>query len=83
MSDSFDDSGYISTVQDILDLAERLKRNHHPDDKILFTDSDFNQYSIGARFQVSCVGDVLGLDELETEENGEDYTEKCISFNVD
>ena len=72
----------ITTVQDILDLAESLKKYHHPDDKVVFADEDFNEYLFSSRYQCTSIGDALGLDEDTMEENGEDYNQKCLLITL-
>lgn len=74
--------GYISTVQDFLDLAKNLE-GIDPTEKIIFCDSDYNHYQISGIFVTTCIGDALGLGEEDMKENDEDYFEKCLSFNVE
>ena len=74
-------NGIISSVQDVLDLAEKLKCSN-PNQRVIFVDSDFNEYNICSEISLTCVGDALGRDYDEMVDNGEDYFEDCISIEV-
>lgn len=74
--------GYISTVKHFLDVAEKLKSSD-PDQKLVFVDSDYNEYRIGRNFSLEVVGEALNLDRETLEENEEDYDEDCIAFSIE
>ena len=74
-------NGIISTVQDVLDLAGKLKCSN-PNQRVVFVDSDFNEYNIVSEISLTCIGNALGRDYEEMADNGEDYFEDCISIEV-
>ena len=73
---------YISTVKHFLDVAEKLKSSD-PDQKLVFVDSDYNEYRISRNFSLDVVGEALNLDRGTLEENEEDYDEDCIAFSIE
>ena len=64
-------------------MVELEKANLDPDTKILFRDSDSNDYIVSRATIVPLV-DVLNYDS-EEDENGEEFNkeEKCIFFEVE
>ena len=76
------ETGYISMVQDILELAEKLKSSD-PNQRIIFADSDFNEYLINVKVDLTCVGEALNLDFDTMQENGGDYFEECVKFEIE
>lgn len=64
-------------------MVELEKANLDPDTKIIFGDSDSNEYIVSRATIVPLV-DVLNYDS-EEDENGEEFNkeEKCIFFEVE
>lgn len=71
----------ICTVKDILDLAERLKSSNL-DQKVIFVDSDFNQYFVNKQVKLEVIGEALKLDRETMEENDSNYDEDCIVLEI-
>lgn len=74
--------GYINTVQDLRDLVKNLE-GIDSTSKVVFVDTDYNQYQINLNFSSTCIGDALGLDHDDMVENGENYFEPCLNFEVE
>ena len=68
-------------------MVELEKANLDPDTKIIFGDSDLNEYIVVSRATIIPLVDVLNYDSEEVEdedENGEEFSkEKCIFFEVE
>ena len=64
-------------------MVELEKANLDPDTKIIFGDSDSNEYIV-SRVTIVPLVDVLNYDS-EEDENGEEFNkeEKCIFFEVE
>ena len=74
----------LKTYADLKKMMEELEeKNLDPDTKILFGDSDSNEYIVSRATIVPLV-DVLNYDS-EEDENGEEFNkeEKCIFFEVE
>ena len=73
----------LNTYADLKSMMEELeKANLDPDTKIIFGDSDSNEYIVSRATIVPLV-DVLNYDS-EEDENGEEFNkEKCIFFEVE
>ena len=65
-------------------MVELEKANLDPDTKIIFGDSDLNEYIVVSRATIVPLVDVLNYDS-EEDENGEEFNkeEKCIFFEVE
>ena len=74
----------LKTYSDLKSMMVELeKANLDPDTKIIFGDSDSNEYIVSRATIVPLV-DVLNYDS-EEDENGEEFNkeEKCIFFEVE
>jgi len=71
----------IYNIKDILELAEKLKSSN-PEQKVIFVDSDYNQYFIKKDVKLGVIGESLDLDRYTMEENGSNYDEDCIVLEV-
>ena len=74
----------LKTYADLKNMMVELeKANLDPDTKIIFGDSDSNEYILSRATIVPLV-DVLNYDS-EEDENGEEFNkeEKCIFFEVE
>lgn len=71
----------ICMVRDILELAEKLKSSD-PEQKVIFVDSDYNQYFIKKDVKLEVIGEALDLDRDTMEENDSNYDEDCIVLEV-
>ena len=74
----------LKTYADLKKMMEELEEaNLDPDTKIIFGDSDSNEYIVSRATIVPLV-DVLNYDS-EEDENGEEFNkeEKCIFFEVE
>ena len=73
----------LKTYADLKNMMVELENaNLDPDTKILFGDSDSNEYIVSRATIVPLV-DVLNYDS-EEDENGEEFNkEKCIFFEVE
>lgn len=81
MSKPYINEASICTVKDILDLAERLKSSNL-DQKVIFVDSDFNQYFVNKQVKLEVIGEALKLDRETMEENDSNYDEDCIVLEI-
>ena len=75
------DEKNICMIKDILELADKFK-DVDPDKKVVFVDSDFNQYSIQKKFKYEVIGEALNLDKETMEEYDANYDEECIVIGV-
>ena len=71
----------IYKIRDILELAEKFK-DFDPNKKIIFVDSDLNQYYIQKKFKYEVIGEALNLDKETMEEYDANYDEECIVIGV-
>lgn len=73
----------LKTYADLKKMMEELEeKNLDPDTKILFGDSDSNEYIVSGATIVPLV-DVLNYDSEEDEDGKEFSKEKCIFFEVE